>query len=345
MSDLLLAKPQLPADFIDTSVGEAHLVKDTLIEVFDLKDEFKIGYMSPKDLSYPSPNGYLPLVKHLEEQFQAPVIITNGAKQGLGAIFYSLKKLGWNNCREKLPYWALIPPLAHMHGIDMIHSEGVDHDQIPLLLISPNNPNGHCETAKELISLSQEYKKNNIPLIHDAVYYSHIYLPYEHSLPPVGDVQIFSFSKYLGFSGLRLGFVVCHNPILYKLILEYMEAMTVGVSVASQSWLFDLLDRRLKAYPTLTSKFEALCYSRLKDNKKICLNISPEVLEIPKDIEQSNGMFGFFKKGDKFDPEKAKLNFIDGKHFGNDAYVRMNLAFNKEIMSQIVERLNSLTKV
>lgn len=342
MSDILLAKPKLPPDWIDVSVGEPYIVRDNLIKIFQLEEELKIGHLKVDELVYPAPTGYPPLVKHLEDKHGAPVIVTNGAKQALGAVFYALKKMGWNYCGEKSPHWCLIPPLAQMHGIDMSHNNGphVD-DKSPFLLLSPNNPNGHCESPEELLRLSKEFKEANLPLIHDAAYYTHIYLPETHTLPAIGDVQVYSISKMLGFSGLRLGYAVCPNPEFYKLIQQYMEAMTVGVSIASQTWLFDLLDRRMRSFPTLVQKFQGVTSMELEKNKKICLNINPDVLEVPADLPSVPGMFGWFKVGPKADFAKSKINFVDGALFGVPGMVRMNLAFPSSKMEEIVSKLNS----
>lgn len=340
MSDLLLCKPKLPPDWVDVSVGEPHLVKENLIKVFQLEEELKIAHLKIEDLTYPAPNGYPPLVRHLEEKHGAPVIITNGAKQALGATFYALRKLGHNFCYEKSPHWALIPPLAQMHGVTMVH-QPVEGTPLPFLLLSPNNPDGHTESPAELLELSKKYKEQNVPLIHDAAYYTHIYLPETHTLPAVGDVQIYSISKMLGLSGLRLGYVVCRNPEFYKLILEYMENMTVGVSIASQTWLYDLLDRRMRSFPTLVQRFESISSMDLEANKKLCLQIDPEVLEIPSTLPQNPGMFGWFKVGAKANFEKSKINIIDGALFGVPGMIRMNLAFKHERMQDIVNRLNS----
>lgn len=340
MTDILLCKPKLPPDWIDVSVGEPYLVRDNLIKVFQLDGELKISHLKIDDLTYPAPTGYPPLVRLLEEKHGAPVIITNGAKQALGACFYALKKMGWNYCHEKSPFWALIPPLAAMHGIEMIHAGGPSvEDKAPFLLLSPNNPDGHCESPEELLELSAKYKEAGLPLIHDGAYYTHIYLPETHTLPKIGDVQIYSISKMLGFSGLRLGYVVCHNPEFYKLIQEYMEAMTVGVSSASQSWIFDLLDRRMRSFPTLVQRFEGISSMELEENRRLCLQIPPEILEVPVGIAKVPGMFGWFKKGPQFNPEKSKINFIDGALFGEPGMIRMNLAFDQGKMKEIVSRL------
>lgn len=348
MSDILLAKPKLPEGWIDCSVGEPYLVRDNLIKIFQLEEELKISRLKIDDLIYPEPTGYAPLVKHLEDKHGAPVIITNGAKQALGAVFYALKKMGKSLMAQKLPYWALIPPLATMHGLhtctydpeSILENDSYDWDSY--LLVAPNNPDGYCPDPITLQKIAARLKEKNIPFIHDAAYYTHIYLPETHTLPAVGDVQIYSISKMLGFSGLRLGYAVCRNPEFYKLIQEYMEAMTVGVSIASQTWLFDVLDRRMRSYPILTQSFEAISAMALEHNKKLCLKINPDVLQVPSDLPTTPGMFGWFNVGQKADFAKSKINFISGSLFGVPSMVRMNLAWSPDKMEEIVSRLNSV---
>jgi len=338
MSNILLAKPKLPGGWLNVSVGEPYIVREKLFETFDMSD-WKLPIVDHA-WDYPPPNGFKPLVDLLEWKHNAPVVVTNGAKQALSAVFWALKKVGWNYCGEKSPHWALIPPLAKVHDIDMVHANGphVD-DKSPFLLISPNNPNGHLESPDELNKLSKEFKEANLPLIHDAAYHTHAYIPQGTPLPPIGDVQIYSVSKMLGLSSLRVGYAVCPNPEFYRLIKEYMEAMTVGVSLPSQIFTYELMNR-MRGYPTLTEKFENNSFLALQESKNILKTVDPEVLEVPTNLEETPGMFGWFKTGPKFSQEKAKVNFIDGALFGAPGFVRMNLSLDKEKIQEIVNRLN-----
>lgn len=67
-----------------------------------------------------------------------------------------------------------------------------------------------------------------------------------------------------------------------------------------------------------------------------------EILEVDSNLENSAGMFGWFKVGPKADFSKYKINTIDGSLFGVPGMVRMNLAFSKDRMEEIVRRLNSV---
>lgn len=341
MSDFLLAKPKLGPGWIDCSVGEPYLIRDHLVETFQLQDQLEIGHLKLNELVYPYPNGYGPLVELLEEKHGAPVVITNGAKQALGAVFYALKKMGKQKMGLKVPYWALIPPLVEMHGLDWIGAEPEQlNDFDSYLLLSPNNPSGHADSPERLVELADAAKAKNIPFIHDGAYYTHIYLPPTHSLPTIGDVQIYSTSKMLGLSGLRVGYAVCPNLEFYKLIQGYMEAMTMGASIVSQTWLFDLMYNHILRTPALTQRFEANCAGDLQYNKMICKKIDQEVLEVPSNFNEIPGMFLWAKKGPRFDPARAKVNVVAGAPFGVPGYVRLNIGFKPETMAEIVDRLN-----
>ncbi|HEY5268051.1 MAG TPA: pyridoxal phosphate-dependent aminotransferase [Candidatus Saccharimonadales bacterium] len=338
MSKPLLAKPILPPDFIDVSVGEAHVVRDILFKVFDCS-----LYELPKEKNmweYPNPCGYKPLTQLLEDKYQSPVVITNGAKQGLSACFWALTQMNKYHLGMRSPYWALIPPLMEMHGINNLETPFDQWDNCEMdsyLCISPNNPDGYISDLK---SESESMKEKGIPFIHDAVYHNRVYVPSNIPLEQYGDVQIYSASKYLGLSGLRIGWCVCPNKEFYKWIMHYMEAMTVGVSIVSQMFTYDILNR-MAGYPTLTESFENQAAMALDESKRIIAQVNPEVLEVG-DVVNTAGMFGFFKTGPKFDPVKSKINFISGDLFGAPGCVRMNLAFDAKTMQEIVKRLNNV---
>lgn len=343
MSNLLLAKPKLPDGWLDTSVGEPYAIKDALSKYVELDK----GYFTvdPHSWEYPEPNGYKPLVQLLEDKYQAPVIITNGAKQGLGAIFYALNKMGYIRIGMKAPYWALIPPLAKAHGLDSDFKEPEDNYRNiihpPYLLLAPNNPDGQCQSLESLKELAGQHRDKKIPFIHDAAYFTHTYLPNNYEFGLVGDAQIFSASKMFGLSGLRVGWVVCYDESYVPLIQSYMEMMTVGVSSISQQFLYNLLSWE-KSSPDTFKLFEAAGREELLKAKKLLRAVPPEILEIPDNVEEIPGMFGWFKVGPKANFQKAKINAIDGALFGKPGYVRMNLALGTEKMAKVVARLSYL---
>jgi aspartate/methionine/tyrosine aminotransferase len=330
---MLLAKNKLPDDYIDAGIGEAHVVRDALLSIFDVS---AIDF--PKDKSifeYQEPQGYKPLVHLLEDKYQAPVIITTGAKQSLGAIMYALKQMGKTTISLPHPYWCVLPHLIEMHGLQWKSTyEGCD----ARLLVMPNNPDNWIVDESIIKQLEQECKDQKIPLIHDAVYYNNIYMS-SSSFRQIGDAQIYSASKSFGISGIRIGWLTTHDTELYKLVSYYVEAMTTGVSIASQIFLYNLLNT-MRGYPTLTEKFERLSYDGIRENKLLIKQVNNNVLEIPSNIEDTAGMFMWTKIKDYSILDRAKINAIDGKYFGVEGFVRMNLALEEDKIKDIVRRLN-----
>ena len=286
---------------------------------------------------YQEPKGYLPLVRLLEEKHKAPVVIFNGAKQALCGSFNSIKKIGKQKLGLRIPFWCLLKPIIEMNGLEISHSNDFDS----YLCVAPDNPDGYLPTIEKLKEHAEDCKDRNIPFIHDCVYFNKIYLPNNYPIFPVGDIQIFSFSKSLGLSGIRCGYAVCHNTQFYNLLQEYVEATTVGASTLSQIFLYDLLNR-MNGYPSLTQKFETISAAALLNSKKIVKQINPEILEVPDNIEDIAGMFLWAKIGPKADFNKAKVNPAYGEPFGAPGYVRINLALPEDQMIEIVKRLNSV---
>lgn len=328
MAKILLAQPILKDNsWTDLSVGEPHIIRDILLDK-ELHDvEYYMPRMKAQDFIYPSPCGYQPLVDFLERKYNAKVVITNGAKQGLGAAFYAAKKMGSETIGMKTPHWALLPPLAELHGVQIVFHSG-DNLQRTELVVSPNNPDGSMEDLDAYYSKCQA---NGSLMIHDGAYYTGIYTDVEKKVH--GDVQVFSVSKMLGLSSLRIGYVLCQNEKMYEHIQYYMEHMTVSVSRMPQMFMLNVLnDLDMPA-------FEAKCFQALETNKNLARKIHPSILELPK--ENLPGMFLWAKLKNKEAFEKAKLYIIDGEPFGNQDYIRINLAFSEEKMLDIVNRLNS----
>jgi aspartate/methionine/tyrosine aminotransferase len=340
MSKILLAKPKLSDGWIDTSVGEAHIVRDALFKAFDNFTLHMVDLATKHKSEYQDPAGFPPLVKFLEDKYQAPVVITNGAKQALSASFYVLQKLGKRKLGLHCPWWCLLPPLIEANGLEPIcANDNTNYDAY--LAVLPGNPDGHMFDLDHVKKLATQHREFNIPFIHDAVYYSPVYLPQQKTFPAFGDVQIFSASKSWGLSGLRAGYCVCYNHDYYHPIQSYVEMMTVGVSTASQEIVHKLL-LDLKAYPDKESAFIRECQNKLYIAKSIIKNVRPDVLEVPIDITDTPGMFLFARAPKPEVFEKAKVNVAHGAAFGKEGYVRINLAVPTETLIEVVKRLNDV---
>lgn len=348
MDNILLAKPQLPDGHIDWAVGESHIIRRNLFRHFPQLISSDILALNKEltvnDLEYQNAQGYKPLVDLLEEKYQAPVVITNGAKQALSASIYAVERSAFvENIFLQPIHWALLPQLIEEQGLDWETYSSFDNlynsPYAALLYVAPGNPCGRCPTHTELLEMGKQLKNKNIPFILDSAYYTHSYLPEEYELGAAGDLQIFSFSKMLGLSGVRVGAVVCHNKAYYKDIVEYVEMMTVGVSIFSQKFVHSVFQEFNKE-PKTVKEFERANFAELTEAKNILKGVSKKVLDVPENIDQVPGMFSFVKIIDPKAFEKAKIHIVSGEPFGDASKVRLNMAIGEDKMKEVVERLN-----
>lgn len=328
---------------LDLRIGEARAIRDITCRLFDLK---RITTdMGPIDWEYQS-NGYRPLIEFLENKYAANVIITNGANQALHAAVYALKHKGFNNLGIRTPYWNRIPEIAKHMGIghtaftgSMLSDE--NHNIDSYLATMPNNPDGHLPSLDMIRTVTELLKEQDIPLIHDAVYYTSTYLPIDHPIENVGDVQIFSASKSYGLSSLRLGYMVIYNASFYRLLADFMELSTVGASVPAQKLFLQILKRE-EQVPFIKAEFEKDSREALKKAKLLFKEVNPELVDIPIDLERTCGVFAWVKPKLHGLFEQCKIEVLPGKIFGAPDYVRINLAAGIEHIAEAVKRINSI---
>jgi aspartate/methionine/tyrosine aminotransferase len=333
MSDILLAKTKLGPGWIDLGIGESHLIREAALSTYSISTNKLNDSLS---WEYPAPEGDAELVEILSRRHNAPVVITTGAKQGLGACFYALKKLGCQSVGMRSPYWALIPPLVKFHGLEPIPS----YDADSCLAVLPGNPDGYMMRPEEIQNFVKDCSAKNKYLIHDAVYHSHSYLPEETELLSFGDVQLYSASKMWGLSGIRIGYAVCHNEKFYGLIREYVEMMTVGVSEISQQFFLQNIIKPEEERPAIRKKFERKAFYALKEARKLFSQIDSSIIELPDDFEETAGMFVWAKLKDADKLREVKINGIEGTPFGVPGHIRLNLAVSRKTLEEVMDRLS-----
>lgn len=126
-----------------------------------------------------------------------------------------------------------------------------DLEQLPkidlIYFCSPNNPTGAVATRQQLNTLVEYAQRNNIIIIYDAAYSSYIQDPllprsiYEIEGATRVAIEVNSFSKMAGFTGLRLGWTVVPNDLVYedgqKIQNDWLRLVTTifnGASIISQ---------------------------------------------------------------------------------------------------------------
>lgn len=102
-----------------------------------------------------------------------------------------------------------------------------------IYLVDPNNPLGTACTREEIAAIADIARKADAWLIHDCTYR---HFAYDHTLAatlyPEKTITIYSFSKWLGLAGLRVGAIVAHPDLVERLAVA--PPNNLGSSILSQ---------------------------------------------------------------------------------------------------------------
>ncbi|MBS3816170.1 MAG: pyridoxal phosphate-dependent aminotransferase [Candidatus Thermoplasmatota archaeon] len=235
-----------------------------------MKDALEEG----KHNLYPHSDGILGLKEMvledlgLQDGFDA--LITNGGIEGTYTLTRAMLKAGDNVIASDPSFMPIHHQIelcgAEPKEIDIYKDpykmkveevkETVDDDTEMILLIDPLNPLGSSYTKKEVKGISQIAEDNDLLLIHDVTYRD---FDYDHTLAsefvPERTVFACSFSKNIGFAGMRLGALVMpdeYSDILHKYRTNVLSANViaqVGAKKAletKEEWLPDMLEQSRK---------------------------------------------------------------------------------------------------
>lgn len=151
-----------------------------------------------------------------------------------------------------------------------------------IYLVDPNNPIGSCCTEDEIREIARIAGEAGAILIHDATYR---HFAFDHTLAarfyPEGTITIYSFSKWLGMAGARVGAVVACEDIVAKLAVS--PPNNLGSNIMSQRAAIAGLKSRLEWFPSVLSQTRAN-----QEIVKVAVD-AVEGLRIP--VYPSNGNF------------------------------------------------------
>lgn len=185
---------------------------------------------------YIKDQGLLPLRKALSKQIYKEniaadeIFISDGAKCDIGRLqflFNSAQSVGLQD-----PAYPVYFDGSVLQGIQNIHllpctPENHFFPEIPpnldlLYICNPNNPTGAAYTHEQLRTLVNDAKQNNTIILYDGAYSSYIQDPslpqsiYEVEGAQDVAIEVNSFSKMVGFSGVRLGWTVIPKALKFE---------------------------------------------------------------------------------------------------------------------------------
>jgi aspartate/methionine/tyrosine aminotransferase len=309
--------------------GEPVCVRETLDEMY-LAKPLKT---SLKDMSYPAYEGQPALVDHIKKMLGYKyIIVTNGTTSSINIVLRALAKAE-SRCvvvTEK-PHFPFYPNIIEKCGY--IHKTGILTDntisvQKLILADVPSNPWG------KLYNVDNSH--NNV--IWDSVYANKVYLNTKIPFAVSHRVNVGSFSKMLGITGLRIGWIGTDNENDFKLFQAENLYETCGISIPSQDLVTDILNT------VDIKRFYLKAQGRVNQNREEFLKLNSffDGQEIPV-----NGMFYpvWVNNSAIKIIDRANVQFITLNTEGDSTLIRFNLAQNNKITQGAVKAIKTADRL
>lgn len=211
---------------IEKETGEKYLklhrgVMDVVsLDIDSLKMDLDLN--SPKLQQYSGNDGSVELIETIKEEFglDGHVVITPGGMAGLDLLVNSL---GESTVWIPNYHWGSWNKILTTHGkeiktFDDLNIEGFMPKEGVVMLCYPSNPTGYCPDVEVIKSFLIRSREAGITVVLD--------LPYYYLFNDINDglsdfffenvIVVSSFSKSIGLSGYRVGYITTKNEELYQ---------------------------------------------------------------------------------------------------------------------------------
>ena len=306
------------------------------------------------------------IIRYTEENYGrvvAPenVIVTNGAKQSIFNILYTLL-----NPQDEVillaPYWVSYPEMVKMcyaNPVVVRPEDGTFYHRMSeikrvvssytkaIIVNSPNNPSGAMYPEAFLAELVDFCETKGIYLIMDDIYHKLVYGEQEwqpawnftnKDVENTRVIVVNGVSKLYGMTGFRIGWVIAPRKLVLTMI-NVQAQMTSNPSIVMQSAAEGALRGQQGLVHNLQLTFE--------NNRKIIMNelkAFSDLKVIPPDgtfyIMPDFRAYGEDStKIADFLLEKALVVTVPGAAFGMEGYIRLSYAGSVKDIIEGIERL------
>ncbi len=306
------------------------------------------------------------IIRYTEENYDrlvAPenVIATNGAKQSLFNIFYSIL-----NPQDEVivlaPYWVSYPEIIKMcYGRPVIVTpedgtftprfedieKAITSYTRAIIVNSPNNPSGVVyppELIEKIVALCE---RKGIYMVCDDIYHKLVFdrkvaVPaYRFTSRDIEDSHIIvvnGVAKAYGMTGFRVGWVVGPRELV-RVMTNVTAQTTSGVSSVSQAAAEGALNGLQSVVEAIRSQIEnnrAILLQEMKTFQGARLITPDGTFYALPDLRAFNGNSVELSK---FLLKKALVVTVPGKEFGMEGYIRLSISGTVKDVTEGIARI------
>jgi aspartate/methionine/tyrosine aminotransferase len=329
----------------------------TLRELLNLSGENELEALLDTRVSYTSADGTVALrtaIAALEEVEADEVQVVTGASEALLILLFLAAEPGANVVLPN-PGFPANAALAESFGIGIryytLRAESgfrveideicqlVDGNTRLLLVNSPHNPTGAVLTDEEMQSLHDFCLERGIRFVSDEVYHPIYHGPETRSAARLQHATVISdFSKALCLSGLRVGWIIDHDPVQRERYRNARNYFTITGNV---------LGERLAALALAHSKD---IYARARQVAQANLALLDQLFAQHDGflhwLRPSGGMTAFPWLADRADTRdfcrrlaKRGVLIVPGDCFGQPSHFRLGFAASGDRFPLALERV------
>ena len=306
------------------------------------------------------------IIRYTEENYGrvvAPenIIVTNGAKQSLFNILYTLL-----NPQDEVillaPYWVSYPEMVKMcyaNPVIVVPEDGTFYHRMEevervassytkaIILNSPNNPSGAMYPAEFIAKMVDFCERRGIYLIMDDIYHKLVYQrnqwkpAWNYTDKDIENTRVIvvnGVSKLYGMTGFRVGWTIAPRKLV-EIMTNVQGQMTSNPAIVLQSAAEGALTGQQGLVENLRMTFE--------NNRQIILNELKAFSDLK--VVPPDGTFyvmpDFRAYGEdstkiaNFLLEKALVVTVPGKEFGMEGFIRLSFAGAVKDIIEGIERL------
>jgi aspartate aminotransferase len=306
------------------------------------------------------------IIRYTEENYDrlvAPenVIVTNGAKQSIFNIFFSIL-----NPQDEViliaPYWVSYPEIVKMcYGVPVIVTpedgtftprfedieRAITSYTRAIVVNSPNNPSGAIYPAALIEKLVDFCERRTICLVCDDIYQKLVFNgkeaapAYRFTKKDIEDssvVVVNGVAKIYGMTGFRVGWVIAPRPLI-NVMMNVTAQTTSGVSPISQAAAEGALNG-------LQSVVEAIRL-QIENNRTILLQEMKSfngARLIPPDgtfyaLPDLRAFSSNSMELSKFLLQKALVVTVPGREFGMEGHIRLSISGTVKDVTEGIARI------
>lgn len=309
---------------IDLSFGDPALIRSRLVN---------LQPMSPSNMGYRMGDSCEEeIVKWVRSYYKnyfgkeyKHIILTHGANGGLHTVVSTLKKAVDNFFINELSFswYKKILHTENVRGVPVPDLRDIYPEHSSRYIVdSPSNPWGHQISNHRLEART---------VIWDSVYASPIFTDHSILTCPAHSTMVGSFSKMLGLSGLRIGWIGTNDEFFAKDLKERALTLYCGLSTPSLEMASHVIQN--------------LNLPAFNKEAKLHLDFSREEFDKLKNIFQiaapTNGMFymGVLDDKNKHLLEKAEVKGLELTTMKGERYIRFNMADDYEKTKKAVKTI------